>query len=138
MPNASYVYSQSRPQALSGVAIDTAKTFTVNCQGFNILVLDVAFTRVAGTALVFTLAGDSVQDSSNYTLCNTTFSGGTGTAGTVTVTYTTSTTGKYKIPVKLDALGIGNTGNVVVSVIGTGAGGTDLVSITPYVAISNG
>lgn len=132
MPNRSYVFTQVRPP-IAFASVSTAQTFIVNMQGFDTLLLDVDFTRVAGTATVFTFTGKSVNTSNNYGLTTTNYAA--GTLSDATFTYTSSSTYSKRFIFSLTGLGVfpDSAGNITVGIAVT-AGTTDAIACTPTVA----
>lgn len=135
MGNNNYVYAQSRPQVVLG-ALDSAKTLTVSVEGFNTLVLDCDYTRSAGTALVFTFTGTSINTSNNYGLTTVNYTTGTITDGSFT--YTGSASFSKRFIFSLSGFGITTTkdGNITVTVTCTSGAVGDLMTVTPHVAVT--
>lgn len=135
MPNRSYVFTQVR-KPIAFTSVSTAQTFVVNMQGFDTLMLDVDFTRVAGTATVFTFTGKSVNTSNDYGLTTTNYA--SGTLSDATFTYTSSSTYSKRFIFSLTGLGVfpDSAGNITVGIAVT-AGTTDAIACTPTCAATS-
>ena len=130
--NAPYVYVQSRaPFTFTNVS--TAQTSIVSCEGFDTLILDVDFTRAAGTATVFTFTGKSINTTNDYGLTVTDYS--SRTIADASFTYTSSSTYSKRFIFSLTGIGItaSKDGNITIGIAVT-SGTTDAVTVTPYVA----
>jgi len=131
----SYVFSHTYPSVTFTALTATPQNFTVNMLDMDTLILDIDFTRVAGTAVVITLRGlTGLNDSTNVrTFLITDYSAKTLTDATFT--WTTSVSGRRIATFSLTGLDttVSSQGNVQVSVSAT-AGTTDSITITPMTA----
>jgi hypothetical protein len=134
MANKNYTYVQTR-QPFTLTSVSTAQYTTINMQGFDTLILDIDFTRAAGTATVFTFDGSQPNTSNNYGFTITNYAGGTIADGTFT--YTASANYSKRFIFSLTGLGIsvGSTGNIRVGIAVT-SGTTDAITCTPSVAVT--
>lgn len=111
----------------------TPQTFKVDCSGADTLVLDIAFTRVAGTQLNFSFSRAGVNDSGNqYIYPTVTY--GSNTIANTPFTFPLAASGFYTIPFNISSIPIGSAGPITVSVSVT-AGTTDALVITPIVGV---
>lgn len=134
MPNASYVYSQVR--APVDLVLDAPATLTVNCDGFDTLMLQIAYTYDSGTALSFSFAdADGINDSGNvYTKAKVNYS---TNAIEFAPAFSGNVTGDVfaTIPFSLTGVGLSSSpGNVEITVTCTGGTTSDLMTVTPIVA----
>lgn len=132
--NSPYLFTETRPIALSAVTFATSRSFTVNCDGFDTLVLQCNYTRSAGTALVFTFTSTGgVNDSANaYTKLKVDYASTTISAPSFT--YTTSSSGRFEVPFSLTGIGAVGSGNVTVTIANTSGGASDTITVTPILA----
>lgn len=121
---------QQDPRPPTGpLDLATSKTFVVDLNGCDSLFLQVAFTKVSATALVFSFTNDGVFDPTNkYVKYRTDLSGLTAAPATITVAV--AATGFLEVPFPLTGLGIVS-GRVNVTVTATGGAAGDTVNITP-------
>lgn len=134
MSNKLTVFTQLRPP-FSFASVSTAQTKVINMEGFDTLFLDVDFTRVAGTATVFTFTGKSANTSNNYGLTVTDYASKTLTDATFT--YTSSSTYSKRFAFSLTGMGISpsSTGDITLGIAVT-SGTTDAITCTPWVAVT--
>jgi hypothetical protein len=134
MSNRNYVYVQTRP-SFSFTSVSTAQTKVISMQGFDTLILDVDFTRAAGTATVFTFTGKSVNTSNDYGLTVTDYS--SRTIADASFTYTSSSTYSKRFIFSLTGLGVfpDSAGNITLGIAVT-SGTTDAITCTPTVALT--
>lgn len=131
--NAPYVYVQPRAP-VTKTSISTAQTFDVSCDGFDTLILDVDYTYAAGTAMVFTFTGKSINTTNDYGLTVTNYT--SGTISNASFTYSTGGASFSKRFIfSLTGIGITTSkdGNITVGIAVTN-GTTDAATITPFVA----
>ena len=107
------------------------KTFSVDLNGVDSLFLQVDFTKVSATALVFSFTNNKAANpasANKYVKYRTDMSGLTAAPATITVAV--SATGFLEIPFPITGLGV-NSGIVNVTVTATGGAAGDTVNITP-------
>ncbi len=134
MSNKNSVFTQVRPP-FTFTSVSTAQTTLINMSGFDTLLLDVDFTRAAGTATVFTFTGKSVNTSNNYGLTVTDYA--SRTIADATFTYTANATYSKRFIFSLTGLGVtpDSSGNITLGIAVT-AGTTDAITCTPTVAVT--
>lgn len=133
----SNVCYQIRPIALTAAALNTAKTFEVNMDGWDTLILQCDYTRSAGTALTFTYQATlGVNDGTNpFTKMQVNPSTGAITAASNA--FTTSSSGRFEVPISISSYAnsqVARSGNITVTVTCTAGAAGDLITITPIVA----
>jgi len=136
MANTNYLYYSPRPIALTAAALDTAKSFDVNMEGFDTLVLQINYTRSSATALVFTFSAPGVNDTGNqyfkkkvdYGANTVTPAGG---SGAVPFSLSVTATERFEVPFSLTGLGLYGAGQVRVTITATGGAAGDTVTVTP-------
>lgn len=125
------------PQPPIDLVLDEVQTFTVGCDGFDTLMLQIAYTNDDGTALSFSFADEvGVNDPDNpYDKAKVNYS-------TNAIEWAPSFGGSVSddvfatIPFSLTGIGLvgGGSGNVIVTVTCTDGGTGDLITITPILA----
>lgn len=108
----------------------TAKTAPINLEGANFLTLDIDYTQVSATAIVFAFSGDGIGSSNSYVLTETTY--GAGTIRDAAYTYSTIGTGAQSRKFFFNISGIGNTGNITLSITFTGGTTDSITQCVPY------
>lgn len=131
--NAPYVYTQTRPPTAT-LDLDDDQTFTVDCAGFDTLILQIAYENVAGTALTFSFASSTgVNDADNpYTKAKVNYATG---AIDFAATFTGSVSDDVysEISFSLTGIGLAGVGNVDVTVSCADSNG-DTIVVTPILA----
>lgn len=132
-------YVRLRPistPVLSAVAIDSAKTFSVNMDGYDTLLLYINLTRAASTAVLVTYTSEFIPNTGSavtgfkHTAVSSVGSTGTVVVAPATVSITGSVSDKFLVPIP--CMG----GNVTFSIIGTAANGSDLVTVYATKAVA--